>query len=147
MPVFERGMGTVIRKGRHAYLNLSSAGYLLKRAKGEAAEWVSLVKGLMAEAKVEARLALNLPRTEAIFWKNGDRTTLCVVKNLDRRASIDEFGEVAEDAGAGLAKLKLTFRQPVKGLKNERTGKFLGDGREFEDDFRPWEANIYTFTP
>jgi hypothetical protein len=147
MPVFERGTGSVVKKGRQVYLNLSPAGYLLKRSKGEAAEWLSLVKGLMAEAGIEARLTLNLPRTEAVFWKNGDRTTLCVVKNIDRRASIDDFGAVEEDAGQAASKLKLSFRQPVKGLKNERTGKILGDGKSFEDDFVPWEANVYTFTP
>jgi hypothetical protein len=71
-----------------------------------------------------------------------------VVKNIDRRASIDDFGAVEEDAGGQSAsKLKLAFRQPVKGLKNERTGKLLGDGKVFEDDFVPWEANVYTFTP
>jgi len=35
----------------------------------------------------------------------------------------------------------------VKDLKNERTGKSLGDGRSFEDDFVPWEANVYTCLP
>jgi hypothetical protein len=140
-------MGSVNRKGRHTYLNLSPAGYLLKRPKAEAAEWLARVKGLISEAGVEPRLTLNLPRTEAIFWKNGDRTTLCVVKNLDRRASIDEFGEVGEEAGPAAAKLQLTFRQPVKGLKNERTGKVLGDGKVFSDDFAPWEANVYTYSP
>ena len=141
-------MGSVIRKGRNVYLNLSPAGYLLKRPKGEAPEWLSLVKGLMTDAGIEARLALSLPRTEALFWKNGDRTTLCVVKNLDRRASIDEFGAVQEEAaGQAGGKLKLAFRQPVKGLKNERTGKILGDGKAFEDDFVPWEANVYTYSP
>jgi len=147
LPVFERGMGSVQKKGRAVYLNLSPAGYLLQRPKGEGADWLTLVRGLMSEAGVDARLTLNLPRTEAIFWKNGDRTTLCVVKNLDRRASIDEFGEVAEEGGQAASKLKLSFRQPVKGLKNERTGKVLGDGKAFEDDFHPWEANVYTYAP
>jgi hypothetical protein len=147
LPVFERGLGSVLKKGKQVYLNLSPAGYLLQRPKGEGAEWLKLVRGLMSDSGIEARVTLNLPRTEAIFWKNGDRTTLCVVKNLDRRASIDEFGDVAEDAGAAGAKLKLTFRLPVKGLKNERTGKLLGDGKTFEDDFQAWEANVYTFIP
>ena len=29
---------------------------------------------------------------ESIFWKNQDKITLCVVQNLDRRATIDSFG-------------------------------------------------------
>jgi hypothetical protein len=35
----------------------------------------------------------------------------------------------------------------VKDLKNERSGKSLGDGRAFEDDFAPWEANVYSYAP
>ena len=33
----------------------------------------------------------------------------------------------------------------VRGLVNERTGSKLGDGQDFEDDWRPREANIYSF--
>ena len=73
--------------------------------------------------------------------------TLCVVKNVDRRASIDAFGETAEEAGRGPVRLKLSFARPVKDLRNERSGKVLGDGRAFEDDFTPWEANVYTYVP
>ena len=57
------------------------------------------------------------------------------------------MGEVAGDLGVGKVPLTLTFAEAVKGLKNERTGKALGDGTSFEDEFTPWEANVYTFTP
>jgi len=147
MAVFERGLGVATKSGRHVYLNLSSIGYLLQRPKGEGSEWLSYVRTLLAESGVEARVSINLPRTEPLFWKNGDRMTLCVVKNIDRRASIDAFGDTAEEAGKGPARLKLSFARPVKDLRNERTGKVLGGGRAFEDDFTPWEANVYTYVP
>jgi hypothetical protein len=146
MPVFERGLATNLRSGRHAYLNVSPAGYLLKRAKGEAQEWLGFVRDLFKERGVEPRLALSAPRVESLFWKNGDRITLCVVHNIDRRAAIDGFGDLSGELGQGSVKLKLSFAQAVKGLKNERNGKELGDGRDFEDAFVPWEANVYTYT-
>jgi hypothetical protein len=166
MPVFERGLtaaapakggdaaGTavVVRKGKHAYLNLSAAGHLLKRSQGESREWLDLVASLLADAGLHPRVSFSVGgerarMTEGIFWKNGDRMTLCVVQNLDRRATIDSFGTTQGGTGDQAVTLKLGFTQPVKGLTNERTGKVLGDGREFEDAYLPWEANVYTFTP
>jgi hypothetical protein len=147
MPVFERGLAPNTRAGRHRYLNLSPAGFLLKRTKGEAADWLAFVRGLFKELGVEPQVRVDAPRMESLLWKNGDRTTLCIVRNIDRRASIDAYGDLADELGQGSIKLKFSFSQDVKGLKNERSGKLLGDGRAFEDDFVPWEANVYTFTP
>lgn len=146
LPVFERGTPAGTRRGRHVYLNVSPAGYLLQRPKGEGAEWREHVRGLLRELGVQPRLAVDAPKTESIFWRNGDRVTLCVVKNVDRKASIDEFGSTGDEVGSR-GKIKLAFAAPVKDLKNERTGKTLGNGRTFEDDFTPWEANVYTYSP
>jgi hypothetical protein len=152
LPLFERGLGGVLRKGPHAYLNLSSAGYLLKRGTPDGQAWLGIVSGLLQEAGLRPRVALRFGSeaaraTEAIFWRNGERTTLCVVSNPERRASINEFGAMEGAPGEERRKLRLAFDRPVKGLVNERTGKAMGDGREFEDDFVPWEANVYTFAP
>jgi hypothetical protein len=147
MPVFERGLAPNTRAGRHAYLNVSPAGYLLRRSKGEAADWLAFVRGLFKELGVEPRVVIDTPRMESIFWRNADRTTLCIVHNIDRRASIDAYGDLEDELGPDAVKLKFSFSRAVKGLKNERTGKTLGDGRAFEDDFVPWEANVYTYSP
>ena len=147
MPVFERGLAPNTRSGRHAYLNVSPAGYLLKRSKGEAAEWLAFVRSLFKELGVTPRVEIETPRMESIFWKNGNRITLCLVHNIDRRATIDSFGDLTDDLGQGSVKLKFSFSAAVKDLKNERTGKTLGSGRSFEDDFVPWEANVYTYAP
>ncbi|MCY3021984.1 MAG: beta-galactosidase trimerization domain-containing protein [Planctomycetota bacterium] len=147
----EPGGAVVVRNGTAVYLNLSPIGYLLKRPANEAKEWLPFVAGLLKQAGVEPRLKLEVRgqpahATEPLFWKNGERMTLCVVRNLDRKASISGFGTAKEGMGEGNVKLKLLFAKPVKALKNERTGKDLGDGKEFEDEFTPWEANVYTYT-
>jgi hypothetical protein len=166
MAAFERGLSPVapakaegaqgtpvsVRNGRHAYLNLSPAGYLLKRAQPEAKEWSDYVAALLGEAGLHPRVTLTLAgerarMTEAIFWKNQDKMTLCVVQNLERKAVIDGFGATQGTTGDAKLKLKLSFAAPVKGLMNERTGKALGNGRDFEDEYAPWEANVYTYTP
>ena len=70
-----------------------------------------------------------------------------MVKNLERRALIDAFGAVSDDFASGPVKLRISFARPVTDLRNERTGRTLGAGRAFEDDFTPWEANVYTYSP
>jgi hypothetical protein len=167
LPVVERGLsadgrataarGTsdgaaLVRSGKHAYLNLSPVGYLLQRPEGKGAAWTETVASLLRESGVTPRLTLleggkPAAQTEAIFWKNGERMTLCVVKNPDRRASIDSFGSTAGGVGDGKLALRLTFARDVRDLLNERTGKKFGTGKQFDDDFTPWEANVYTYLP
>jgi hypothetical protein len=137
----------VVRNGKNVYLNLSPLGYLLQRAKHEGRSWTAGVASLLKEAGVMPRLSISEPETESIFWKNPDRMTLCILKNQDRKASIDGFGSAQGTLGDGRIKLKLTFAKAVRDLKNERTGKALGDGRDFEDDLTPWEANVYSYAP
>lgn len=166
MAAFERGLSTVgpakgaeaqgvpvtIRNGSQTYLNLSPAGYLLKRAQPEGKEWLDHVATLIGDAGLRPRVAFALGgerarMTESIFWKNADRMTLCVVQNLDRRANIDGFGTTQGGVDDAKVVLKMTFAVPVRKMTNVRTGRLLGDGREFEDDYTPWEANVYTFSP
>lgn len=142
----------VIKKGKAIYLNLSPIGYLLKRTGNQAPDWLPFVEGLFKDAGVTARLKFEVndkpgQMVEPIFWKNGDRITLCVVQNVNRKAAIDGFGSSDSDLGGGKSKLGLLFAKPVKGLKNERTGKELGDGAKFTDEWAPWEANVYSYTP
>jgi hypothetical protein len=158
MPVYERGLSaagkgtSVARNGRNVYLNLSPIGYLMQRPKNEGGAWTAGVAALLKEAGVVPRVSIRendrpAPQMESIFWKNPDRVTLCVLRNLDRRASIDGFGSAQGQLGAGKITLKLSFAGGVKDLKNERTGKSFGAGKDFEDEFTPWEANVYTFAP
>jgi hypothetical protein len=161
MPVYERGLSaagkepsgaSVVRNGRNVYLNLSPIGYLLQRPKNEGGAWAAAVASLLKEAGVAPRVSIRendrpASQIEAIFWKNPDRMTMCVLRNLDRKASIDGFGSAQGALGNGRISLKLSFADGVKDLRNERTGTSLGSGRDFEDEFTPWEANVYTFAP
>lgn len=146
------GTAVVVRNGKAIYLNLSPIGYLLKRSGNLAKDWMALTAGLLKEAGVSPRLTLQTDGQpahclEPIFWKNGERITLCLIHNMERTFSVDDFGDVKGGLGKEKQKLKLAFAKPVKDLKNERTGKALGSGKEFEDEFTPWEANVYTYTP
>jgi hypothetical protein len=147
-----QGTTALVRSGRHAYLNLSPAAYLLRRPKHEAPEWLGTVDALLKESGLEPRLALMIgkdraPFAEPLFWKNQDKVTLCVVQNLDRKALIDGFGATEGGVGDAKVKLKLSFRTAIRGLTNERTGQSLGSGKIFEDEYTPWEANVYTVAP
>ena len=144
------GLPVLVRSGKAAYLNLSPIGYLLHRGDGAGADWLAALSGLLSQAGVVPRVALSIDgahaaMTEALFWRNGARTTVCVLKNLDRAAAIDGFGDTKGGIGEARARLTLRFATALKGLRNERTGKELGDGASFEDDFTPWEANVYSF--
>ncbi|MBI3830665.1 MAG: beta-galactosidase trimerization domain-containing protein [Planctomycetes bacterium] len=165
MAAFELGLGedggkaagkagetpVAIKKGKAVYLNLSTIGYLMERGKDQSKEWLPFVSGLMKDAGVAPRLTITAEgkpasETESIFWKNGDKITLCVLKNISRAATISSFG-ASGNLADGKVKLKLSFAAAVKDLKNERTGKALGSGKDFDDEFAPWEANVYTYTP
>lgn len=142
----------VVKKGKAVYLNLSTIGYYKKRGTDATKAFGPFLAGLLAEAGVKPRVVMALDgkpttTTEPIFWKNGDKITFCVISNLKLGASDTSMGDVSGELGNGKVKLKVTFAKAVKGLKNERTGKVLGDGASFEDEFTPWEANVYTFTP
>ncbi|MCW8130460.1 MAG: beta-galactosidase trimerization domain-containing protein [Planctomycetota bacterium] len=141
-----------IKKDKAVYLNLSTVGFVLNRENGQAKEWLPFVQGLLKDAGVTPRLTVSqgdkpAEQVEPIFWKNGEKITLCLIRNISRSAKIDGFGDAGSVSEGGKAKIKLTFAKAVKGLKNERTGKELGDGASFEDEFTPWEANVYTYTP
>jgi len=139
-----------VRNGKAVYLNLSSVGYLLHRSDEQGKGWLDLVTGLLKDGGVSTRLAISsngapAKLMESLFWKNGARTTVCVVKNIDRSATINSFGEVKGGMGEAAVPIQLDFAKPVKDLKNERTGKVLGAGKTFTDTFVPWEANVYSY--
>ncbi len=144
------GTAVVARKGAASYLNLSSVGYMLTRSKDASQPWRDLVGGLLKQAGVEPRIAVSIDgapaqRIETLRWKHGERTTLCVVKNIDRAATIDSFGATSDAMGDAAVAMTLRFVKPLKDLVNERTGAKLGNGAQFSDQFTPWQANVYSY--
>ncbi len=149
----ERTIPAAVKKGKAVYLNLSPVAYTYERYHPKQTSWPELVRGLLAEAGVKPRAKVihaqsNEPEmiTQCLYWKvGGNRTALCLVKNLFRSAQIDAAGQTQGNISSETTKIRLVFAKAVKGLKNERTGKVLGDGKEFEDTWVTCEANVYTF--
>lgn len=141
----------VVHHGKAVYLNLSPIGYLMHRSDDKGKGWLDVVAGLLKGAGVVARLSVSADDgaaaklIETVFWKNGARTTVCVIKNIDRSATINSFGDVKGGIGDAAVKIKLVFAKPVRDVRNERTGAVLGTGTSFTDTFVPWEANVYSF--
>ena len=74
------------------------------------------------------------PHLEVTYWTKGDRTLLFVVQNPVLRA--DGTRRVEH----GKVELEIRFRQPVKDVVNERTGKKLGAGDVFRVEYDRAEA-------
>ena len=127
--------------------------YTYERYNPKQTYWPELITGLLAESGVRPRAKVinaesNEPEmiTQCLYWKvGGGKTALCLVKNLFRSAQINAAGQTQGNISNEPVKIRLVFANPVKGLKNERTGKVLGSGKEFEDTWVSCEANVYTF--
>jgi hypothetical protein len=143
----------VVKKGRAVYLNLTPVAYTYERYNPKMTCWPELITGLLAQANVKPRAKVihvdtgdSEAITQCLYWKvAGGRTALCLVKNLFRSAQIDAAGETVGRITSEPTRIRLVFASPVKHLKNERTGKDLGNGGEFEDTWTTCEANVYTF--
>jgi hypothetical protein len=147
------GSAAVVRKstqkGRTLFLNLSPIEYLLERHKATGTAWRELLSKILSDAGLPRRVALEengLPvvGSEALFWRKGNQTVLCIVRNPVREPALDPSWK-DELTSPESVKLRLEFPEAVMGLVNERTRTKLGDGKSFEDDWKPWEANIYSF--
>lgn len=143
----------VVKHGRATYLNLSPVIYCVDRYNPKAVAWPSLITSVLAEAGIKPRArVINAstnepePITQTLYWKlaNG-RTAVILVKNLFRSAKINAAGETQGTLSNEPMPIKLRFAKPVKNLRNERTGKLLGDGQEFQDTWVTCEANVYSF--
>ncbi|HYA41278.1 MAG TPA: alpha-amylase family protein [Syntrophobacteraceae bacterium] len=147
------GSAAVVRKstqkGITLFLNLSPVEYLLERYRAGGATWRGLLSNELTKAGLRPRVTLKENGTPAIavetlFWRNGNRTVLCVVKNPVGHSALNPLWK-EELTRVESVKLGLQFADRVKDLVNERTKNKLGDGESFEDGFRPWEANVYSF--
>jgi hypothetical protein len=138
------------RKGKTVYLNLSPVEYtdFSRRTSKYGENLREQVKILLKESGITPKLEIKekdgSPVNEALFWKNGKIYYLCIVKNLSRYGGDMENGFGRLD---GLKNedtvIELTFNKRVEKIINLRTGKALGKGSKFTDEFKDYEANIY----
>ncbi len=147
------GSAAVVRKstqrGKTVFLNLSPLEYLLERHNAKGASWRGLLADVFSEAGLRPRVMLKenggpAVGSEAILWRNGNQTVLCIVRNPVRGPAVNPLWK-EELAGPESVKLGIEFAENVKDLINERTHARLGDGKSFTDEWKPWEANIYSF--
>jgi len=81
---------------------------------------------------------------EITYWKKGDRTIVCLGLNPEITGSSTGGGNAAKLRSQTLH-VTLQFRSPVSGVRDERAGKSLGDGAEFQVDWQTNESAILSF--
>jgi hypothetical protein len=81
---------------------------------------------------------------EPLWWKNGDKVYLGLVKNPTEHRELARLGKI--DPIRGITgeeiEIRLEFENPVV-LIDLKKKKHLGDGKVFRDHFKPWEGNLY----
>ncbi len=136
-------------QGMSVYLNLSpiAYGHPSKRLSTYGGHWRKIVGDILAEANLKPRVRIReegrvVCMIESLFWKNGTRRFLCLVKNPIRDESIGAGSFALQGITGNTVSISLEFDAPVK-LINLRTSETVGVGRHFQDSFTPWEAAVY----
>ena len=138
-------------KGRAIYLNLSPMAYWSpsRRFSEYGAAWREIVGSLLEEAGLRPRLRVfegDNPANmiEVVHWTSGSDRIVGLIKNPTFKKSLKNLGDNGRIQGITGEAVSITLAFPETArLINLRTGKSLGTGRRFTDDFRPWEANLY----
>jgi hypothetical protein len=139
-----------VGKGTATLLNLSPQWYLAHRGAGpaEAAKRAVFMKpihdtGLQRWVQLKEADAKTFGY-EITYWTKADRTILFLFANKDVKAS-----SVGGGAAGGLSSetvpVTLVFTQPVANVTDERTGKSLGNGKEFPLQWKMNEACVLSF--
>ena len=138
------------RKGQTFYLNLSFVEYW--DSSKRFGEYGKNVRGITSEILKASGLKPRITilengspdrMIESIFWRREDQLYLCLVKNPSDHVETGRLLNGREGILGNKSVIKAVFRDRVKRIINLRTGRDFGEGREFEDQFKPWEANIY----
>jgi len=82
---------------------------------------------------------------EITYWKNNERTILFVCMNPEITVSSTGGGNSA-GLKADQVPVTLAVTGKLSGVRDERTGKELGDGSEFKFDWKMNEAIVLSFT-
>jgi len=139
-------------KGRTVYLNLSPVEYWdpSKRFSDYGLAFRKIVSAVMNSAGIQPRVtvyergnAVNM--IEPLYWKNGDKNYLGLVKNPTEQKELSRIGQLFGIQGitGHEVEIQLEFKDPIHGLTNLRTNRRYGPGQVFRDNFKPWEGNLY----
>jgi hypothetical protein len=131
-------------------MNLSPQWYNAYRVAGakEAARREVFMKHVVAAGcRPWVRLKNADERThgyEITYWRKDDRTILFVCLNPEIVGS-ETGGGNAVGLKTATVRVNLEFATPVRSVRNERTGKELGDGKEFPLDWTMNQALVVSF--
>jgi hypothetical protein len=131
--------------GSARYLNWTPLPYLLARNTPQGEIYRTRLK-LPVSSRVQVTAnGRALPLCERLFWDKGGKHYLCLVMNPTRAAKIDGAGSLSSEVTNGVLNIDLQFQDAIANLKNERTGRILGEAKTFTDGWTASEANIYSF--
>ncbi len=135
-----------VGRGQTLYLNLTPLAYAYFpfRSGKIGAAWRQVMGTALIDAGLRPRVETHLgderePWMESLLWRNANRYCLVLLKNPGEAP--EAMTVIEQEPREITVKLQL----PVRGIRNVRTGKVLGDGSVFTDHFTPWEANLYEF--
>lgn len=140
-----------VGKGQAWFMNLSPQWYNAYRQSGgfeeskKRAVFMDPVKSAGVKRWVEIKDAGEAEfGYEVAYWDKDGRTILFLVMNPDSRKTALGGGN---SVGLKIKKLDVTlsFAKALKDVKNERTGKSLGDGKEFKVTWQQQEAVVLSF--
>ena len=144
-PGTERAAG----RGRAVYLNLSPQRYLMEREEGRGDEerrrpFLDPLRRAGVSPWIEVHsLGRPIP-LEATYWSKGGRTFVFVLQNVPI-ASRATGGGGAVGLAAGEVPVEVRLAAPVRGVRDERTGRALPDGRRFAFRLEAAEAVLFSF--
>lgn len=136
-------------KGTATLLNLSPQWYLAHRGSFADAAKRSIFMKPIHDAGIQRWVQVKNvdDKTfgyEITYWTKGGRTILFLFANKDVKAN-SLGGGAASGLSSETAPVTLAFAAPVSNAKDERAGKSLGSGREFQLQWKMNEACVVSF--
>jgi hypothetical protein len=135
--------------GQTVYLNLSPLAYhYFPYRSGKAGQsWRDTIRGIFGDAGLKPRAeVLNgdsaEPWIESLFWRNGNRSCLAVLKNI---SEFDDHQESMRMIDQPPKQITVRLNFPATNIRNVRTGKTFANASVIRDVFMPWEASLYEF--
>ncbi|HEV2843922.1 MAG TPA: beta-galactosidase trimerization domain-containing protein [Thermoanaerobaculia bacterium] len=138
-------------RGRAVYLNLSPQRYLMDRQEGTANEerrrpFIDPLRRAGAVPRIALTSGGRTPKVplEAVYWSKGERTLVFVVQNVPI-AGRSTGGGGAEGLAETEIPVEVRLSRVATGVRDERTGRRLPDGRDFAFVLRTTEAIFFSF--
>jgi hypothetical protein len=140
-------------KGRAAWLNLSPQRYLMLRQEGKATAehrqvflapvLATVTPWIQARALAASPAGRSIP-LEITYWRKDGRTLVLVLQNVPVSGTSTGKGG-AEGLVEARIPIEIRLGAPVRGVRDERTGKQLPDGERFAFDLDTTEAVFFSF--